>query len=153
MHFNKRDLVSGGIVSATGLFFALTAFGTLPIGTTLRMGPGYFPAAVGLLVTVLGLAIVVDALRQKGEGTQTLIRMRPMVMIPAAIFSFLLTVRGAGLIPAVFLVVVLSRAADPQSRPLGTLVLAMMMCVLSAAIFVYGLKLPIPMFGDWWQGF
>lgn len=152
MVYNKRDVISGAIVAATGLFFAVTALKTLPVGTTFRMGPGYFPVSVGLLVAVLGLAIVIGALRQDGQEALAPIRLRPIVMIPAAVFSFLLTVRGAGLIPAVFLVVVVSRAADPESRPLGTLVLAASMCALCAAIFLYALKLPIPMFGAWLRG-
>jgi hypothetical protein len=152
MHFNKRDLVSGGIVAATGLFFALTALRTLPIGTTLRMGPGYFPFAVGLLVAALGIAITVGALRPEGEAPLTPLSLRPLVLIPGAILASLATVRGAGLVPAVFLVVVISRAADRESRLAGTLVIALTLCALTAAIFVYGLGLPIPMFGPWWPG-
>jgi hypothetical protein len=152
MTFNRHDMVSGGLVAATGLFFALTALRTLPVGTMLRMGPGYFPAAIGFVVTGLGLMIMAGALKS-GQEKPAPLRLRPLIMIPAAILSFLLTIRGAGLIPAVFLVVVVSRAADPASRLAGTLMLAIAMCAMCAAIFVYGLNLPLPLFGRWLRGF
>lgn len=153
MQFNTRDLLSGGIVCAIGLFFALTAVRTLPIGTPLRMGPGFFPVAVGLIVTLIGLAIAAGAWKTPPAEATDSIRLRPILMISASILAFLATVRGAGLMPAVFLVVVLARAADPQSRLAGTLVLALTMCALCAAVFVRGLGLPLLLFGAWWPEF
>lgn len=147
---NHRDFASGLIVAAFGAFFAVRAFLDLPIGTTFRMGPGYFPAAVGLLVIGLGLAIAMAGLRNGPAEKLSPIRLRGILFIALAILVFLFTVRGAGLVPAVAAAVVLARLADPESGLVGTLVLAAALCAFCAAVFVYGVGLPIPVFGTWW---
>lgn len=148
---NYRDLGSGSAVAAVGAFFSFNAFQNLAIGTTFRMGPGYFPAAVGLIVAGLGLAIVAAALRGGPAEALPAIRWRPVLLVSAAVLVFLFTVRGAGLIPAVTAVVVAARLADPGSRPIGTLVLAASLSLFCAGVFVLGIGLPIALLGNWWQ--
>lgn len=148
---NYRDLGTGLVVAAIGAFFSLRAFIDLPIGTTFRMGPGYFPAAAGLIVAGLGLAIAAVALRAGPAEKLPPIRLRAILSISAAVLVFLFTVRGAGLVPAVAAVVVAARLADPHSSVIGTLVLAASLCVFCAAVFVFGIGLPIALFGSWWH--
>ncbi len=148
---NYRDVGSGLTVAAVGAFFAIRAFSDLPIGTTFRMGPGYFPAAVGLIVAALGLAIATLALRGGPAERLPAIRFRAIAFVSVAILIFMAGVRGAGLVPAVAGVVIAARLADPQSGIVGTLVLAASLCVFCAGVFVLGIGLPIPLFGSWWH--
>ena len=51
------DILAGLIFVAFGLAFATTSL-SYEIGTPLRMGPGYFPLALGGILVFLGLLIV-----------------------------------------------------------------------------------------------
>ena len=49
-----KDLSAGAIFIAIAAFFLSSAWLNLEIGTSFRMGPGYFPVALAVLLLVLG---------------------------------------------------------------------------------------------------
>jgi len=59
---NAKDFWAGAMFVAFGLGFAIVAR-NYPMGSGVRMGPAYFPTVLGLLLAVLGLAILVLPLR------------------------------------------------------------------------------------------
>ncbi|MGL4175764.1 MAG: tripartite tricarboxylate transporter TctB family protein [Dermatophilaceae bacterium] len=61
-----RDVVAGVVFAGFGGAFAVGALG-YDLGTTLEPGPGYYPLALGGLLTVLGLAVVVKGLLGRGQ--------------------------------------------------------------------------------------
>ena len=65
MHIrNQKDFWAGLLFSAFGLFFS--GFGTrYAFGDAARMGPGYFPTVLGVLLIVLGAVIALGALSPK----------------------------------------------------------------------------------------
>ena len=60
-----RDVVGGLVIVGIGGLFLL--FGReLPVGTSFRMGPGYFPAILSWVMVALGIAVFCSALFIKG---------------------------------------------------------------------------------------
>lgn len=65
---NPKDFWSGLMFMGFGLFFAIWAVIHYQMGTAVRMGPAYFPAMLGGLLTVLGLIIFASSLAARDEG-------------------------------------------------------------------------------------
>lgn len=63
---NMKDVIGGGVLMLFGLIFVISATG-YGIGSPTRMGPGFFPGALGILAMLLGLGIAIKGLRTTGE--------------------------------------------------------------------------------------
>ena len=63
---NAKDFWSGVMFIAFGLFFAVFAR-QYDLGTAARMGPGYFPTMLGLLLMAIGAFIAFRGLRTEAE--------------------------------------------------------------------------------------
>ena len=59
---NKQDFWSGVMFTLLGLGFAWKAT-SYSMGTAARMGPGYFPHWLGIIMAVLGAVILLGSLR------------------------------------------------------------------------------------------
>ena len=115
MIVNRKDLLCGLIFIVIGLLFAV---GTkeLPLGTAFRMGPGYFPLVLCGLLILIGLIIAVRAFGQEGTPLGG-VPWRALLLILPATVIFGYTVRGLGLVPAIFLVAFSSAFASRQTTP------------------------------------
>ncbi|CAN7418023.1 tripartite tricarboxylate transporter TctB family protein [Aminobacter aminovorans] len=137
----------GAIFVATGAFFAIQALG-LELGTTFRMGPGYFPLALALVLIVLGLIVVVQATRVAGEPLGPIAWRGMAFILPAPVF-FGLTVRGLGFVPSIFLTCLIAAFASTRMKPLAAIILSAGVTLFSVVVFSYALGLPFQRFGPW----
>lgn len=148
---NQKDFVAGLLFTVTGGAFAVGAL-DYELGTSARMGPGYFPLALGILLAILGALITLRSLGDTRDPTGALgrIAVKPLALIIGAnvIFGVLLGgVPAIGLPPmglivsALALVVVASIAGD-RFRPREVAVLAVVLAVASYLIFIRLLGLP-----------
>jgi hypothetical protein len=64
---SQKDFFSGVLFMGFGIAFTWGAT-TYKLGQADRMGPGYFPLMLGILMTVLGILIIVKALVVKTES-------------------------------------------------------------------------------------
>jgi hypothetical protein len=147
MRVDRQDAASGAIFVLLGGAFAIGSLG-LELGTPLRMGPGFFPLLLGVLLMVLGGVI---ALRSVGAGPSRFgpVPWRGLLLVLAAPVLFGIVLRGLGLVPSVALVVLISAYASRRmSHPLAAMLTAglTLFCVV---VFSYALGLPIPRFGPW----
>jgi hypothetical protein len=145
-----KDVLAGITFIGFGVAFAVGAT-SYPIGSAARMGPGLYPLLVGGLLAVLGAIIVIKpALEQDGDsGPLTAPAWRGAALALGAIVVFGLTVRGLGLLPAIFLTALLASLASRLTSPLVALAMAIGLTVLSYLIFVVGLQLNLPLLGPW----
>eukprot|EP01030_Chromulinospumella_sphaerica_P028638 gene28638-28996_t len=90
--FDTTNALCGGILTAVGMFFAWQAF-NLELGTAFRMGPGYFPLVLAVILTLLGIVILVQSTRVEGEPIGPIAVRGMLFILPAPVF-FGLTVRG-----------------------------------------------------------
>jgi hypothetical protein len=141
------DLISGALLALVGLIFLVPAFG-YGIGSLTAMGAGFLPMAVSAITIGLGLAILVQGLRGRLAEVPE-IAWRPLVAVAAGMAAFALLVERLGMVPAIIAAVFLAALGDRESRPLGTIVLAVFLCIGVWLVFAVGLGLPIRAFRGW----
>ena len=112
------------------------------MGTAARMGPGYFPTILGVLLAFLGLVIVARALFWVPGESIMRWAFRPLVLVIGAVLAFAMIAKFLGLILAVLTMVVISSLGSWEFRIKEMLVLSLMLAALSVGLFVYGLGLP-----------
>lgn len=147
LSFDTTNALCGGILTAVGLCFAWQAF-NLELGTAFRMGPGYFPLVLSLILTLLGIVILVQSTRVQGEPIGPIALRGMAFILPAPVF-FGLTVRGLGFVPALFFTALIACFASGRMKPLMALALSLTLTAFSVAVFSYGLGLPFQLIGPW----
>src|SRR5262249_9178488 len=113
------------------------------LGTPGRMGPGYFPMALGILLGLLGLIIAARSLLSAEDRTEGL-QLRPLVYLVAGVCLFGLLIERLGLVVTLVAVVGVAAFASRESRSVEVTALAAVLAVFSLGIFVYVLRLPLP---------
>src|SRR5919201_5236571 len=139
----SKDFWGGMMLIASGVTAAMLAR-DYPFGTTLRMGPGYFPTVLGGVLILFGLYLVVSGLRSTDE-IQGSWPLRAMIVLPLALVLFGVLMTHAGFLPALLVLIFGSALAGPQFRLVEVLLLAAALSVVSVALFVWGLGLPYPL--------
>ena len=143
-----KDILAGSIFIAIGGAFALGAL-AYDIGTPLRMGPGYVPLVLGGILVALGGGIVIKGFIA-GEGEEIgFVDVRAVVLVIAALLFFGITVRGLGVIGALFGTTLLAAMARSRTSWIEALVIAAGVTALSVVIFIYALQLRLPLIGSW----
>ena len=148
---SRRDLLAGAVFVGFGLAFGVTA-STYEVGSLVRMGPGFFPLALGGLLVLLGVGIAAQALVAERDATSAPVPWRAVVLLVAAPLFFGVTVDDLGLVVSVFVTVFLASLAgrDPQLVPAA--LVAFSITALCVVIFVYALQLRLPLVGPWLGG-
>ncbi len=144
---NKADFTAGLLFMFFGAGFGLQCLG-LEMGTTQRMGPGYFPAVLSVVLLGLGAAIVVSSLKTAGADIGNY-AWRGMVFILAAPVFFGLTVRGLGFVPSIFVTTLIAALAGLKVKPLYAVALAIGVTIFCTLVFSVALGLPFRRFGPW----
>ena len=139
-----RDFVGGGLLFVGSVAFSWYAFAHYDMGTPRQMGPGLFPAALGILLALFGLALLVAAPFRAGVAPQIPIRGPLFVVLGVAAFAVL--IEPAGLAPAVIAVTAISSLAERKVRPLSVIALCIALTLAAWLIFSVGLGLLVPMF-------
>lgn len=114
------------------------------MGTTLRMGPGYFPVVLGAMLILFGLYCIASGLRsnEKIEGSWSL---RGLIVLPLSLVLFGLLMEYAGFVPALMVLIFGSALAGKEFRLGEVLLLAVGLTAFSVALFIWGLGLPYPL--------
>ena len=129
------------------MFLAFAAVAVLAargyaMGSAGRMGPGYFPMALGIVLGALGLVIIGRAFAAGDERVGAL-QLRPLLVIVVAVCLFGLLIERLGLVVALVAAVVVSAMASREYRPLEVAALAATLAAFSVGVFVYALRLPL----------
>ncbi|MBY5905457.1 tripartite tricarboxylate transporter TctB family protein [Rhizobium leguminosarum] len=148
---NPKDFWAGTLYILFGLGAVLTAR-SYPFGSATRMGPGYFPTILGVILALLGLLSLFRAFRSDGEPVGS-IAWKPLLAITGgtALFAFLLQRTG---LPLALAVLILISAAISENfkigwRPALALTSLIAFCVI---VFVKLLGVPLPLVGSWFSG-
>ena len=145
---HSRDFLAGLLFAVFGAIAVFVARG-YPVGTAMRMGPGYFPMVLGGILILFGAYLMWRGLRRPepvsgGWGWRAL----ALVTLSMLLFGFL--VARIGLIPALVAMFVVCALAGREFRLREVLVLTVVMNVFAVLLFVYLLKLPYRLFLDYW---
>jgi uncharacterized membrane protein YhhN len=146
---------------AVGGAFAWGA-STYNVGTGARMGPGYFPLMLGVLLAVIGAAITFTALVVETEGGGKIgkIAWKPLIFVISAnvVFGILLAGLPAikfpafGMIVAIYALTFIASMAEAGWKFKTTLILATVLAVGSYIAFVLALKLQFPVWPSFITG-
>ena len=129
----------------------ISVLGDYKTGTAVKMGPAYFPLVLSFLLILIGLISLVRSFISPGTPIGTLtVKGLLLVVVPTILFGFL--VRGAGLIVALPVLVIVSSYASREFRWGPVLALAAALTVFCTLVFLKGLGVPLPILGSWFGG-
>jgi hypothetical protein len=145
----------------SALVLLVIGAGALGLGTTYdvgnlnRMGPGFVPVALGVMMVAVAIAIAVTATPPAQEDVRVdrhagtpvpRLGWRGPACILAAVVAFVVLGGYGGLVPATFVTVFVAASGDRESTLKGSLALAAAVTVFGVAVFHYGLSLQLPLF-------
>ena len=142
---NQRDFGAGIMYMVIGLFFAIMAT-NYPMGTAAKMGPGYFPFYLGILMSVLGLLVAVKAFGAKAAiESIPKFNWRIMAQITGAVVLYGLLLPRMGFLVAIVVLVFVAASASREFTWKGTTINAAFLVTFTYSVFVLGLKLQFPL--------
>ncbi len=145
---SEEDFFAGVLFAAVGLAFAIGAT-NYNIGTGARMGPGYFPLGLGVILTILGGIIMLKGMAGKEGAKMGKVALRPLACIIGAnvLFGILLGglpklgIPAMGLVVGIYGLTIVASLADKQFRLKSVLILATILAIISYGAFVKLLNL------------
>ena len=143
---HPKDFLAGLLFVAFGV--AAIAIGSnYTLGTAARMGPGYFPRILGILLIVLGGALALRALRLNGPALPGW-KWRPTVTVLLSVVVFGLILNWAGVVLSTIFLIVAASSASHEFRWHESIVAGVALAALAVGVFVIGLQLQLPI----WPG-
>ena len=149
---SQKDFFAGLMFSAIGGAFAIGAT-TYTVGEGARMGPGYFPLMLGIVLALLGAVVVFESLVAKTEDGDRIggWAWRPLAFVLGANLAFGVLLGGLpriglpsmGLIVAIYALTLIASKAGNEFKLRDVLVLATILAVGSYLAFIALLKLQI----------
>jgi len=143
---SPKDFWAGLLFIGLGVL-AITVGSRYALGTAARMGPGYFPRILGILMIVLGLLLAFRSLRLKGEAVPAW-HWRPVVLVLGSVVVFGLVVKTVGMAIATVILIVVASLGSHEFRLRDALISGVLLAVLCVGVFVVGLNLQLPI----WPG-
>jgi len=150
---SQKDFFSGLMFAVVGGSFAIGAT-EYTVGQASRMGPGYFPLILGILLTILGVLVSVQSFTSQAPDGDKIGKWawKPLFFVIAANLIFGLLLGGLpsigfpsfGLIAAIYALVFVSSQAGEKVRIKELFVLATILAVGSYLAFIKLLNLQFP---------
>ena len=149
---SQRDFWSGLMFVVVGIIFAVGAT-NYSMGTSARPGAGYFPLLLSVIMAILGAIVLFKSLTIETPGGDPIgdIAWKPLVVIVVGIAVFGATLERLGMVITIPILIIISRLAGDEFKWRGVLVNAAVLTFGSWVIFVWGLKLTIPLWPKFFQ--
>ncbi len=144
----KRDYYAGGLMLLIGVGAAFTG-SSYKFGSLARMGPGFMPVVLGIVLALLGVLIAGTALVSADADNEPVLPPRPQwfgwLCIIGGPILFILLGQTAGMVPAVFACVFVCALGDNTGSYKSSAILAALVTVFGVALFHYVLSVPFPL--------
>ncbi|SAI45435.1 membrane protein [Bordetella ansorpii] len=142
---NKQDFWSGVMFIALGLGFAWQAT-SYQMGTAARMGPGYFPFWLGLVLALLGAVVLLGSLSKKATETSVdKFDWRIVALVIGSVVLYAVILRPLGVYISVAVLVIVSSLASHEFSWKVAVGNAIFLVVFSYLAFIKGLGLIFPL--------
>lgn len=142
---NQKDVAAGLLYVAFGAAFSLGAL-NYKLGEPARMGPGWFPFAIGILLVIVGAVTAFGGIRPAAaEQKVKRLELRALAWIIGAVVLFGLLLQPLGMVAALLVLVIVSSLASHEFSWKGTLATAVALILFSSAVFIWGINLQIPL--------
>ncbi|MSP89880.1 MAG: tripartite tricarboxylate transporter TctB family protein [Alphaproteobacteria bacterium] len=146
---DRRGLLSGLLFLAAGAAGWVLAR-NYAMGTALRMGPGYVPLGLSLILSGFGALLILRSMLLADEKTGTW-NIRAIGFVLAGVLAFAGLIETGGLVAAIVALTVIASMGSQDSRPIEVVIAAIVMALFGALLFVRGLQLPIQIWPIWLQ--
>ncbi len=150
---SEKDFYSGLLFVAVGVAFAWGAT-TYKVGDAARMGPGYFPLLLGILLAVLGVVVTFNALVVETEDGDKVGKFawRPLFFIILSNLMFGVLLGGLpsiglpymGMIAAIIVLTFIAALAGEEFKFKEVLILSLILAASCYVTFIVMLKLQFP---------
>lgn len=143
---SQKDFWSGLMFIVVGLAFAWGAT-NYSFGSSARPGPGYFPFGLGLLLAVLGAAVLFASLTVETDDGDPIgsIGWKPLFVITISVVVFGLLLPRLGMVISLPILVLMSAWAGDEFHWKEAVFNAAVLTGGSWLIFIKGLNLTIPL--------
>ena len=150
---SEKDFWSGLMFILVGVAFAWGAT-TYSFGSSARPGPAYFPFGLGVLMALLGGMILFKALTFEVEGGDKIgaWAWKPLIMITATVAIFGWTLPHLGMVISLPILVCVAALAGDEFHWKDALISSVILTAGSWFIFIWGLKLTIPLWPSFLAG-
>ncbi len=139
---HPRDFWAGAMFTAVGVA-AIVLGSKYTLGSAARMGPGYFPRMLGILLVVLGGLVALRALAVDGPKVERF-RWWPTLLVLGSVVVFGQIVQTVGLALSTVLLIVMASAATREFRWKEALLAGVALATLATGVFIVGLSLTLP---------
>lgn len=141
---NSPKNLLGGLLLLALAALAFWQTQELEIGRAMRMGPGYFPRILTVLIAACGLGLVAMSAFAKGPALEPWSFGR-LAIVLGAIVAFAIALRPLGLVLSGAMIIAIASAAAPDMRWKETAVFGVALIVFAVLLFSYALNLPLPL--------
>lgn len=142
---SQKDVAAGLIYVLFGAGFSLGAL-NYKLGEAARMGPGWFPFWVGVLLVLVGIATATSGMKPAAaEDRIKGLELRTMAWIIGAVVLFGLLLQPMGLVAALAALIIVSSLASHEFTWRGAVIGAVVLIAFSVGVFIYGISLQIPL--------
>ena len=141
---NRKDFWSAAMFIIFGVLFIVWST-EYQFGSGQRMGPGYFPTILGILLLVLGILVALPSLKADAQETHVeKIGWRGLVVILGAVMLYAFLLPRAGFVVSLIVLIVLSAMGSKEFTWKAALLSCVVLGVFSYLVFVKGLELQFP---------
>ncbi len=144
----SKDFLSGLMFIAFGLI-ALYFGQKLALGTPVRMGPGYVPRMLSLILLGLGVIICIVALVAGSEPVEKP-KWKPITLVTIGVVCFALLFERAGLLPALVVLILIASLANDEFKLIEVIGNMVVLAVLCTVVFKVGLSMNISIVRGVW---
>lgn len=141
---NHRDLWAGLMFAVIGIIFMILSK-QYSIGTSAKMGPGYFPMVLGGLMTLFGVIIAAGAFSGKAQMLKlSPVGWREFILLLVSVIVFAVALPRLGMVISVALLIMIAAVASHEFKLKDTLISIVVLVLLAYGMFVKGLELQFP---------
>src|ERR1700685_3598177 len=144
----KMYYYAGGLMLLLGVGAAVTGTG-YKFGSLARMGPGFMPVVLGIVLAFLGILIAGTALGSSEPDDKKFLPEHPQwfgwLCIIGGPILFIILGQYGGMIPAVFACVFVCALGDKTATYKSSAILAAGVTVFGVLLFHYLLSIPFPL--------
>jgi hypothetical protein len=145
----RKDFWSGVMLIVIGGVAVLIAR-NYQFGSSLRMGPGYFPTILGAALLLFGIYFVAKGLRPGGEVLEGSWSLRALIILPLSLVLFGVLIDRAGFVPAMLALIIGSATASSQFKLIEVLLFAVGLTAFCVVVFIWLLGLPYELITGLW---
>jgi Tripartite tricarboxylate transporter TctB family len=148
---NQRAFAAGALFLAVAVFYFTMSFNYVQ-GTPARMGPGFFPKMVAILLALVGIGVLIGSVAPRAH-IQGLERwdLKGLLWIAGSVTLFGVLLPTFGLVIALAALIIVSSAASPEFAWRGALVNTVVLVIFCVGVFVYGINLQFPVWPTWFR--